>query len=80
MIMGKSYFLLPFFVRNYVKCQSQAYDFFHLHKIPMTYKHFMPYFDKFYTCLWLKSEYIVVPLENRDTPKFYNLQFLAPRF
>ena len=32
----------------------------------------MPYFDK-YTCLWLKSEYIVVPLKHLDAQKIYNI-------
>ena len=27
------------------------------------------------TCLWLKYEYIVIPLKNLDTQKFYNCQF-----
>ena len=37
------------FVKNFLKCQSQAYNwFFHLHTIPMTlFKDIMPYFDKF---------------------------------
>ena len=30
--------------------------------------------------LWLKSEYIVVPLKNLDAQKFYNCQFWAPSF
>ena len=33
------------------------------------YKDNMPYF---HTCLWLKSEYIVVPLKDLDAQKFYN--------
>ena len=38
-----------FLVKNFLKCQSQAYNkFFHLHFIPMTlYKDIMPNFDKF---------------------------------
>ena len=39
--------------------------------IPMTlYEDIMPFFDKFVR-LWLKSEYIVVPLKDLDAPKFY---------
>ena len=36
-------------MRDFLKCQSQAYNqFFHLHIIPMTlYKDIMPYFEKF---------------------------------
>ena len=28
-----------------------------------------------YTCLWLKHEYIVIPLKNLDAQRFYNCQF-----
>ena len=36
----------------------------------------MPYFDEFiHVCLWLKYEYIVIPLKNLDAQKFYNCQF-----
>ena len=32
-------------------------------------------------CIWLKSEYIVVPLANLDDPKFYiNLSILGIQF
>ena len=43
----------------------------------------MPYFDEF-TYLWLKYQYIGIPLENLDAPKFYKIlpilgtQFLNP--
>ena len=35
----------------------------------------MAYFDDFYTCLWLKYEYIVISLKNLDAQIFYNCQF-----
>ena len=61
-------------------------EFFHLFLIPMTlFNDIMPYFDvQMYTCLWLKYEYIVIPLKNLDAPKFYKVlpilgtQFLNP--
>ena len=40
------------------------------------YKDIMSYFDKYIqSCLWFKSEYIVVPFKNMDAQKFYNGQF-----
>ena len=33
----------------------------------------MPYFDEIYTCLWLKYEYFVIPLENLDAKKLYKV-------
>ena len=43
--------------------------------IPMTlFNDIMPYFDEFIR-LWLKFEYIVIPLENLDAQIFYNCQF-----
>ena len=45
-----------FFVRNFLKCLSQAYDltFFYLHVIPMTfYKDIMPYFGKFIVYMFM---------------------------
>ena len=40
----------------------------------------MPYFDKFNTCKWLKSKYIVVSLKNLNAQRFYNCQLWAPSF
>ena len=33
-----------------------------------------------YTCLWLKSEYIMVPLNNLDAQKFKKLAILSTQF
>ena len=51
------------------------FEFFHLLIIPMTLiNDIMPYFDEF-ICLWLKYEYIVIPLKILDAQNFYNCQF-----
>ena len=47
-------------------------EFFHLLIIPMAlFNDIMPIFDEFKR-LWLKYEYVAIPLKNLDTHKFYN--------
>ena len=67
------------FVGNFLNVNlKHIIEDFYLHIIPTTvYKDIMPYFDTFYTCIWLKSEYIVVPLKNVDFQELYNCQFWA---
>ena len=51
-------------------------EFFHLLIIPMTLiNDIMPYFDEFIYIYNLKFEYILIPLKNLDTQRFYNCQF-----
>ena len=39
------------------------------------YKDIMPYFDIYINMFMVEIKYIVVPLKDLDTPKFYNGQF-----
>ena len=61
-----------------------VFEFFHLLIIAMTlFNDSKPYSDE-YIRLWLKYEYIMIPLKNLDTQKFYKVlpilgnQFLNP--
>ena len=51
-------------------------EFFHLLIIPMTlFIDIMPNFNEFKYMFMVEYKYIVIPLKNLDTQKFYNCQF-----
>ena len=63
------------FVKNFLKCESQAYiiEFFHLHIIPMTlYKDIMPYFDKFIHVYGWNRSFLWAPLKIW-MPKYFTI-------
>ena len=68
------------FMKNFLKCQSQAYNWiFYLHIIPMTmYKDIVPYFDKFIHVYGWNMSILLSPLKFWTPQNFTIANFRHP--